>query len=665
MLADFSASRIFGPDGKLAATLPEFEYRQEQETMAAAVWQTLCHGNKLAIEAGTGVGKSLAYLVPAAVWATRQRRRVVVSTYTHLLQHQLLSRDVPLALSLIDEPPPVSIAYGQDNYLCQFRLKTQLGRGLFDSREEAARVEQLINWATATNNGIILNYPDILPPSVQRRVTRDSGACRRERCPYRQSCWYWQARTEWDRSGIIITNHSPYFASVAGSADILPEHAAVVFDEAHRLEEACVRHFGTDLSQRTVEQVLDDISVPGQAGLSRLLPTQSALRRDIDAAVVESRKATQRFFLEAATHLPQGQERTRLIQPLASDEPGQVIGRLAALLTEAASKLDDELLAAEFAGVARRLNATATAFAAFASFDTENSVYWADAGAPENLAFVSAPLNVAPMLKSHIYDREIPTILTSATLTVAGSFDFFQSRLGVTEFQQIRLDSPFDYTRNSLLLIPSRIPPPTSGTAFICAAAKTIKRILDCSDGRAMVLFTSYDMLNAVRTLMPKTKYAVLCQGEQPTSRLLAEFQQDIHSVLFATQSFWQGVDVPGESLSCLIICRLPFEVPDDPRLTAIAEKLRQEGIDPFTVYQLPTAALRFRQGFGRLIRSTTDRGVVCVLNRRITDRPYGRVFLNSLPSGIPVTFNITDIRDFFRHPDRLTKTVGHLTSQD
>jgi len=335
-----------------------------------------------------------------------------------------------------------------------------------------------------------------------------------------------------------------------------------------------------------------------------------------------------------------------------SEEPGRALGKLAELINEAAPDIDDELLSAEFAGIARKLGATAGAFTAFSSFNTENSVYWADSGVPDNLTLVSAPLNVAPMLATHVYDRQIPTILTSATLTVAKSFSFFESRLGLAGFRQVRLDSPFDYAANSLLFIPPKLPPPTGGTDFTKAAAEAITRIIECSNGRALVLFTSYDSLNAVLGLMPKTKYPLLCQGEQPLTRLLAEFQDDTHSVLFATQSFWQGVDVPGESLSCLVICRLPFEVPDDPRLTAIAEKMKQEGVEPFTTYQLPTAVLRFRQGFGRLIRSATDRGVVCVLDRRITDRSYGRVFLNSLPPGIPITVKLADVRAFFGPED-------------
>ena len=323
------------------------------------------------------------------------------------------------------------------------------------------------------------------------------------------------------------------------------------------------------------------------------------------------------------------------------------MAKLAELIDEAAPDLDDDMLSAELQGAARKLRAVSGAFAAFAKHDTENTVYWADRPVPERLTLVAAPLNVAPMLKTHVYDRELPTVLTSATLTVADSFTFFESRLGLEGFAQVRLDSPFDYATHSLVFVPPRLPPPT-GPDFAKAAAETITSITEHTRGRALVLFTSYDSLNTIFGLMPAGEYTFLCQGDLPLPRLLAQFQEDTHSVLFATQSFWQGVDVPGEALSCLIICRLPFEVPDEPRLVAISEQLKRDGHEPFPSYQLPTAVLRFRQGFGRLIRTATDRGIVAILDRRIVDNPYGRVFLNSLPKGIPLTTKLADIQSFF-----------------
>jgi len=642
------AAACFQPDGPLSRVLPGYEHRPQQLEMARQVELALSDRGRLAIEAGTGVGKSLAYLVPAALWAKQSGKRVTVSTYTRILQSQLITKDVPLAAGLLDSAPRVAVAYGQGNYLCRFRIETQLARGLFDSRADASAAGRLFNWADTTETGVLLDYPHPLPAAVARRVARDSVACRRELCPYRKACFYYRAKREWSDAQLLIVNHALFFASVTGAGDLLPEPDAVIFDEAHRLEEACVRHFGADLSQRSVAELLDDVLGPGRGGLARMLGARTRLRKDVEAATNESREATSRFFTDTVARLP-GPGRTRLREALPAAEATSALTRLADAMEKAAPEIKDELAATEFAVAVHRLRATTGAFAAFSDFATENSVYWAEQPAGDNLCLFAAPLNVTPMLRAHVYDLGIPVILTSATLTVAGNFGFFSERLGLDDFSQIRLDSPFDYGSQSLVFVPPRLPAPTAGDEFTRAAAGAIAAIIHESKGRALVLFTSYESVNAVCDLVPPAGYNFLRQGDLPLPKLLAAFQEDRHSVLFATQSFWQGIDVPGEALSCLIICRLPFEVPDDPRLSAIAERMKQNGLEPFTAYQLPTAVLRFRQGFGRLIRTAQDRGVVCVLDRRIVDRPYGRVFLNSLPKGLRLTTNLADIDRFFQ----------------
>lgn len=312
-------------------------------------------------------------------------------------------------------------------------------------------------------------------------------------------------------------------------------------------------------------------------------------------------------------------------------------------------ELDDEALSAEMTGVARRLSQSAMALEAFRVPEPDGAVHWAERSPQGRLSLLAAPLDVAPMLRAAVYDHYSSTVLTSATLTVAGSFSFLSDRLGLDDFQTTSLDSPFDYKNQSLLYVSDHLPPPTQSADFNRAAAEVITAVIKASMGRALVLFTSYDSMNSVFGLMPQTGYKYLLQGDTSPSKLLDDFRDDTHSVLFATQSFWQGIDVPGEALSCLIICRLPFEVPDDPRLTAISEKLKAEGISPFTAYQLPTAVLRFRQGFGRLIRTATDRGVVCVLDKRIIASNYSHSFLKSLPKGVRVTTNPADVARFFQ----------------
>jgi ATP-dependent DNA helicase DinG len=378
------------------------------------------------------------------------------------------------------------------------------------------------------------------------------------------------------------------------------------------------------------------------------LGSRSTARRSIQTEASSARVEIDRFFRAVEPLFAPDAQRRRFREPLDSGPSAEAIGRLAKALDEIVPELDDEVLSAEMTGVSRRLGQSALALDGFRVPEPDGAVHWAERSGQGRLSLLAAPLDVAPMLRAAVYDHYSSTVLTSATLTVAGSFSFLSSRLGLDDFETESLDSPFDHKSQSLLYVSDHLPPPTQPGDFNRAAADVITAIIKASMGRALVLFTSYDSMNAVFALMPQTEYNYLMQGDTSPARLLDDFREDTHSVLFATQSFWQGIDVPGEALSCLIICRLPFEVPDDPRLTAIAEKLKAEGISPFTAYQLPTAVLRFRQGFGRLIRTATDRGVVCVLDKRILASNYSHSFLKSLPKGVRVTTKVTDIDRFF-----------------
>ncbi len=641
---DRGSAGVFGPGGRLDETLPGYEYRAEQETMAAEVWRALSGGSRLAIEAGTGVGKSLAYLVPAAHWVQQTHRKIAISTYTRILQSQLVTNDVPLLERVLDDPPAIAVAYGQENYLCRLRLNARISRGLFDTREQARAADRLLDWAEKTGDGILLNLPFTLPPRLRRRLGRDSAACRRHRCPYFGSCFYYRARRTWEHAGILILNHALFFAG-SGDSGPLPKINAVVFDEAHRLEDACVRHFGTMVSQGWLAQVLDNLSPPAGHGLLHAVTRNETTLHAIEGEVTECRSRLAGFFQATAGFLSHPGTRTRLHEPLTG-APGKILGRLGTALVELVDRNDDDDLASELTGAARWLTEAATAFERFAEPDPDNEVQWIEGNATGNLVITAAPLSVAPALQEQVYPACDSVVLTSATLTVAGRFDFMAGRLGLDGFRTCLLDSPFDHGTNSLIYVPEDLPFPPDPD-YVPAATRLLERILVASNGRALVLFTSYDMLQTVRDDLSTTGFTVLCQGEEPLPLLLERFRTDTHSVLLATQSFWQGVDVPGDALSCLVIARLPFDVPDDPRLSAIADSLRRDGIQPFSAYQLPTAALRFRQGFGRLIRSRTDRGVVCVLDRRLLTKGYGRTFLQSLPPDIRLTTRLSQVAGF------------------
>jgi ATP-dependent DNA helicase DinG len=649
-VTDKRIAGFFGPDGELGRVIAGYEDRPQQQEMAAKVWHTLNSSGRLAVEAGTGVGKSLAYLLPAALWAKETHKRVLVSTYTRLLQSQLIAQDIPLLAKALGEPVKAAVAFGQENYICRFRLEGQLARGLFDTVKEAKAADRLFDWAAGTETGVIIDYPHPLPPGLSQRIGRDSASCRRDRCPHRRNCFYNRAREEWAKSDILVVNHSLLFAAITTESDLLPESGAVVFDEAHRIEDAAVRHFGSQASEHQLATLLDRLSSSHGAGLAQALGKKASVRRALQTDASSTRVEVDQFFRAVDPSIPQETLRTRMRTALDSATVAATVGRLAKTVEEAAPAIDDEILSAEMVGIARRLQQASMALDGFSVPEPEGSVHWAERNSQGRLSLLSAPLDVAPMMRTAVYDNYASVVLTSATMTVARDFGFLSTRLGLDGFETVQLDSPFDYPAQAMLYVANHLPLPSEAAKFNTAAAETIATIIKASRGRALVLFTSYDSMNAVYKLMEPGDYNYLIQGDTSVAKLLEDFRTDTHSVLFATQSFWQGIDVPGESLSCLIICRLPFEVPDDPRLTAIAERIRADGKEPFTEYQLPTAVLRFRQGFGRLIRTAQDRGVVCVLDKRILGKNYGRLFLNSLPKGLPVTTKLDALAAFF-HP--------------
>ncbi len=643
-------SELLQAGGRLSRLLPGYEHRPEQVRMCAEVNAALEHGARLVVEAGTGVGKSLAYLLPAALWSLRRDSRIVISTHTRVLQSQLIDRDAPLVADLLDAGVSFAAAYGQENYVCRFRLEHGVGRGLFDTPEEARSAEQLFDWASRSDDGLLFGYPGRLPASLVARIGRDSAACRRDRCPHRRACHYLSARRSWEQAQVLIVNHALLFSAMTADTGLLPEFGALILDEAHRIEDVAARHFGAQVSLSGLLRSIDGVAA-GRDSLAARLDQRSASRRAAVTAATAARNAAESLAAVIEPLAGPAQTRLRLDEPVDTAACAQAVENLAEAVEDAAQGSDDELLAGELGAGARLLRLAADSLRVFAEPPSPDAVRWIERPEAGRLTLQCAPLSVSERMREAVYNRVTATVLTSATLTVAGSFEFFVSRLGLEGFKMVRLDSPFDYERNSLVLVPASLPRP-GASAFASAAARVLEQVIASSRGRALVLFTSYESLNAVHALVRNTGFTHLRQGDEPPPRLLERFRSDTHSVLFATQSFWQGVDVPGESLSCLVIVRLPFEVPDDPRLTAICERLKKAGREPFVSYQVPTAVLRFRQGFGRLIRAATDRGAVVVLDRRIIEQPYGRAFLRSLPEGIRITERLADLERFFAAPD-------------
>jgi ATP-dependent DNA helicase DinG len=619
---------FFGPGGRLAAGLPAFEPRTEQLELAAAVSEALGSGEHLLAEAGTGTGKSLAYLVPALA----SGKRVVVATATKALQEQLLVKDVPAAAVALGRPVECALLKGRENYLCRRLLDglALLGGSagaLFRTAEDAAQYEDLRGWIDTTSSGDRAELPFEPRPSLWAELAVGGDRCLGRKCAARSICFSEAARERAASAELVVTNHALYLADIAvrsravgRDSTILPEHDAVVFDEAHRLEEAASAWFGGRVSLAGLRRLARDVERSarerGAAAPARLLDEIETL----GVALLGS--------LEA----PRGRRR------LAQSDVDAALDDVAALAAALAG-LEQALEGSgeEADALGRRALGAALDLETCFELDPER-VSWAEAGA------VSwAPVDVAGVLRDVLWDRDVTAVLVSATLEAS----FLARRLGLDDARAVALASPFDYAEQALLYVPARLPEPRARDYFDRLAAEVLA-LCRLSRGRALVLTTSYRALEEIATrVAPELEYPVLCQGDAPRERLLERFREEIDSVLVATATFWQGVDVPGESLSLLVIDKLPFAPPDDPLVQARCERITAAGGDWFGEYSVPTAILQLRQGFGRLIRSRDDRGVVAILDTRLRTRAYGRRFLAALPP-CPLVSDLDSVARFF-----------------
>lgn len=650
MVIEDQIKKAFAKDGDFANLLPNYEVRKEQTEMALAVYDALANSHHLMVEAGTGVGKSLAYSLPSALWAKANKKRIIISTYTKLLQNQLVKKDLPILKSVLGDELSIAVIYGQENYICRRRLNSSINYGLFDTREQATEIDKVLEWARF-GSGILAEYPFTLSPNTIERIGRDSDNCLFGDCPFYEDCFYFSAKKEWQRVDILVVNHYLFFANVSAEYFILPKFDAVIFDEAHRLEEVIAKYFGIELSNLAVLRLISLIYNPRtKRGIIPRLAISPSRQAEIGAISDECREAVIEFFEKIRVLLPTDEFKLRIKEPnIIENNLDEPLARLHTNLAELATEEEDLDLAGELASLAKRVGTFRENITRFLALEDKNSVYWIETTPPDRFSLNSALIDVAKIFAEKVFNKIPCVIMTSATLTVKQDFAFLKNRFGVNNCKTLLLDSPFDYQKQALLYLAESLPSPTEENRFYTACAQLINEILKLSQGRALILFTSFKALKEVYAWVKKDDFNFLVQGEAPVFKLLETFRDDIASVLFATQSFWQGIDVPGEALSCLIITRLPFDVPDDPRLEGITESLKEKSKEPFYSFQLPQAVLRFRQGFGRLIRNTKDRGVVCVLDKRIIERSYGKFFLESLPKKLPTTFNINAIAQFFK----------------
>jgi len=639
-----SAEEMLGPNGPVARSLTGYEVRREQIQMAAAIREAFAKERHLAVEAGTGVGKSFAYLVPLIQQVAETGDKALVSTFTITLQEQLAGKDIPFLQRCLPQPVKAVLAKGRGNYLCRrrldFALRTQ--RWLFGPTGQD--LERIRDWAVGTKDGSLSDMPFLPDGHAWDAVKSEHGNCLGRKCSHFRDCFYQHARRTWKQANLIVANHALLFSDLIlkdKGVGFLPVYRYVVVDEAHNIERAAEEHFGVNISNHRVKFLLDGLFNPRTR--RGLLAHNAGV--EVTDLVNRTARESAAFFRRIRTWYDETKSQTngRCGRQFIEDTLSAYLQDLRKALDGVAAGAEDEDEKAEVTRSADQCLELSKDLGAFLIQEQAGHVYWVEVGetARASVHLRGAPVNVGPDVRHHLFDSYKSVILTSATLSTGGKenegFGFFADRTGLIEFDAVRLNSPFDYREQVTLFIEKDLPEPNAAD-FLPSACEVLKKYLLRTAGRAFVLFTSYQMLDnmaeMLRDWLAENDLRLLQQGaELDRKHLLEHFKSEDRSVLFGADSFWQGVDVPGEALSNVIIVRLPFAVPDQPLLAGRLEQIREEGGNPFTDYQLPSAILKFKQGFGRLIRTKTDRGIVVILDSRIVTKPYGRQFLAAIPS--------------------------------
>lgn len=687
-LEEIDIENYFAKDGILAKEIKGFEYREEQEEMAQYIQDAINEDRKIIVEAGTGTGKTLAYLIPSIKWAVTNKKKVIIATNTINLQEQLLLKDIPLAKSIIKDEFSYVLVKGRNNYVCK-RLFNELVLGKsIDietfSMEAREQIEYILKWGNKTKTGDKAELPFEVYPDVWELVQSTTELCLGKKCPYRKECFYMKTRMEKMEADILISNHHVFFADLNVRAEtdfdseylILPRYDMVIFDEAHNVESVARSYFSVEVSKISftrllnriyqkknkrkkeksalirVEDTVDEKNLEDSEQYIYLLNTLkeeiSILQNIGDEYFDEIRKiyetnteapikkSLNNFEMTKSRFLENLREKKDIFQSKLAD----FLNLMMSFNNVIDEEKDKNPEVINFNNHLKMFKAYIDSFKFINSFEDDNYIYWLDINSKRtNVILTATPLNIAQKLSTVLFDNLDRLVFASATIVVNGNFDYFKKSLGLDEEDCIEaiIKSPFDYDEQMSVYIPSDIQDSENINAFVSDASKFILNILLKTDGKAFILFTSYTMLNQIYySISKKLKdkgFEVFLHGDKPRSQIIKEFKEAENPILFGTTSFWEGVDVQGENLSNVIITKLPFLVPTDPVVSAISKKIEEDGGNSFMDFQLPEAIIKFKQGVGRLIRKKTDSGNIFILDNRILKKRYGSLFINALPS--------------------------------
>ena len=645
---------IFGPEGLIAQAHPEYEHRPGQIDMAQAVLRAFEQKRHLIVEAGTGTGKTLAYLVPAVASALAGRGRVIVSTGTKNLQEQLMEKDIPFLQSVLPRPFTATYMKGRSNYLCLNRLARAEGSPILEGLEEVDYFEEVCDWSRVTKIGDraeLANLPETL--SFWRHIDARPDTCLGQKCPEFDACFITRMRDRAREADIVVVNHHLFFADLAlrngNYGSVLPDYTAVILDEAHMIEDVASEYFGSQVSNYQIDDLVRDVDM--------LKIEERETDREVTRSAARLSQFAENFWMGFRDG--RGEEGRRVIVPgtfARRNYDGEYehtpLGELYMVLDGAITRLETTLDAIkektpDIESLVRRLRQIRFDLNFIVTGSDKKFVYWVERR-NRGIFLRASPIDVAGLLQDKLFDEVSTVILTSATLSSDGNFAFIRDRLGLDTADDLIASSSFDYENQAVLYLPSKMPDPRS-SEWANAAADEVIRILNATEGRAFVLSTSLaGMQSLFENVWAEIDYPCLVQGSAAKGQLLKRFRETPNAVLFATSSFWQGVDVRGDQLSCVIIDKLPFAVPTDPIVAARQRYIEEMGGSSFHEYSVPQAIISLKQGLGRLIRSTTDRGVLAVLDPRLRTKAYGQTFLRSLPQ-CRVTSEIADLSIIFQ----------------